>query len=74
MKIVKKIDASNRVVIPTAIRDILGIASGDEVEFIIDGGRVVITKATAAEEKSRKQIAADVLRQFGYAVPPELLS
>lgn len=74
MKIVKKIDASNRVVIPTAIRDILGIASGDEVEFIIDGSKVVITKATAAEEKSRKQIAADVLRQFGYAVPPELLT
>ena len=54
MKIVKKIDASNRVVIPTAIRDILGIGSGDEVEFIIDGGRVVIVKATEAEEKSRK--------------------
>ena len=74
MKIVKKIDASNRIVIPTSIRDILNVSTGDEVEFVINGNQISLIKATEAEEKSKKQIAAEMLRQYGYAVPPELLS
>ena len=74
MKIVKKIDASNRIVIPTSIRDILNVSTGDEVEFVINGNQIMLIKATEAEEKSKKQIAAEMLRQYGYVVPPELLS
>ena len=44
MKFVKKIDASNRIVVPTGVRDLLGVRAGDEVEFTVIDGRIVLRK------------------------------
>ena len=44
MKFVKKIDASNRIVVPTGIRDLLDVRAGDEVEFIVIDGQIVLRK------------------------------
>lgn len=42
--IVRKIDALGRVVIPTNIRNSLGIKSGDCLEIIEDSGNVILKK------------------------------
>lgn len=72
MKIIKKIDNSNRVVLPTGLRELLDVRAGDDVEFVFEGNKVYIKKASEAMRKNRKQIAAEVLREYGYAVPEEL--
>jgi AbrB family transcriptional regulator, transcriptional pleiotropic regulator of transition state genes len=41
----RKVDDLGRVVIPSSIRKSLRIKEGDEVEFAVDAGRVVMTPA-----------------------------
>lgn len=73
MKIIKKIDGYNRVTIPMPVRELLGVSAGMDVEFILEDGRVWMRVPQEEEAKSRKRIAAEVLREYGYAVPGELL-
>lgn len=73
MKFVKKIDASNRIVVPTGIRDLLDVRAGDEVEFIVIDGQIVLRKPDYSADQGQKKIVAEQLRKYGYAVPPEFL-
>ena len=73
MKIIKKIDSYNRVTIPMPVRELLGVSAGADVEFILEDGRVWMRVPQEEEVKSRTRIAAEVLREYGYAVPGELL-
>ena len=73
MKIIKKIDSYNRVTIPMPVRELLSVSAGMDVEFILEDGRVWMRVPQEEEVKSRKRIAAEVLREYGYAVPVELL-
>ena len=73
MKIIKKIDGYNRVTIPMPVRELLSVSAGMDVEFILEDGRVWMRVPQEEETKSRKHIAAEVLREYGYAVPGELL-
>ena len=41
---VRRMDDLRRVVIPKEVRELLNIASGDPIEFYIDGDRVIIQK------------------------------
>lgn len=54
MKIIKKIDNSNRVVLPTGLRELLDVRAGDDVEFVFEGNKVYIKKASEAMRKNRK--------------------
>ena len=42
--IVRKIDEMGRLVIPKEMRDKLGIKNGDEIEFFVEGDRVILKK------------------------------
>lgn len=42
----RKVDDLGRVVIPSPIRRQLGIEEGAEVEFAVDGDRIVVSKPT----------------------------
>ena len=47
---VRRMDDLRRVVIPKEVRELLNIASGDPIEFYIDGDRVIIQKYVSEDE------------------------
>jgi AbrB family transcriptional regulator, transcriptional pleiotropic regulator of transition state genes len=42
----RKVDELGRVVIPATLRKTLGIVEGDELEFALDGDRLLLSRAT----------------------------
>lgn len=73
VQIIKKIDNSNRIVIPTTVRDLLGVRPGDEVEFAIKDSNIILRKPDLEADKDQKKIVAEQLKKYGYMVPPEFL-
>lgn len=49
---VRRMDDLRRVVIPKEVRELLNIASGDPIEFYIDGNRVIIQKYVSEDEET----------------------
>lgn len=49
---VRRMDDLRRVVIPKEVRELLNIASGDPIEFYIDGDRVIIQKYVSEDEET----------------------
>lgn len=44
----RKVDDLGRVVIPSSIRKVLGIGEGDQLEFAVEGERIVLTRPAEA--------------------------
>jgi antitoxin PrlF len=51
-----KVTSKGQVTIPHRIRSILGIKSGDEISFEIDGPKVVLKRKTASMENLKKYV------------------
>lgn len=71
MTFIRKLDGSGRVVIPATIRDLLGVVNGEEIEFVVNSGHVLVRRPDYDEDKKARKIVAEQLRKYGYAVPPE---
>ena len=44
-----KLGDSGRTTIPQAVRSALGVGSGDEIDYVLDGGRVILRKSAGDE-------------------------
>jgi bifunctional DNA-binding transcriptional regulator/antitoxin component of YhaV-PrlF toxin-antitoxin module len=44
-----KLGATGDTTIPEAVRSALGVGSGDELEYILEDGRVILSKVGAAD-------------------------
>ncbi len=53
-----KVTSKGQVTIPIEIRDRLRILPNSEVEFVDEGGRVVLRKKVAAEGRGRRLVEA----------------
>lgn len=51
--IVRNLDSLGRIVIPSTIRERLGIKANDQVEFIIDEEKIIIKKSNYKLEKDK---------------------
>ena len=67
----RKIDNLGRVTIPKSMRDRLGWAQNDEVEFYtMDGTFIVLSKGKMRD--SRYDVAIELLEELGLEIPKEL--
>lgn len=58
-----KIMAKGQVTIPKDIREVLGVASGDRITFIIDGNTVrIVNSAVYAMQVLQKEMAGEAER------------
>ena len=58
-----KVMAKGQVTIPKDIRKILGVASGDRISFIVDGGTVrIVNSAVYAMQALQKEMAGEADR------------
>ncbi len=53
-----KITSKGQVTIPHHIRRHLGVSPGDEVDFIIADGRVILQKSASAEDEGARAFLA----------------
>jgi len=58
-----RLTAKGQVTIPIAVRRRLGLQPGDEVEFVVDGDSVRITRSTGGVRRGRRLV--DNLRGRG---------
>lgn len=73
MNIMKRLDAASRVTLPKEVRSILEVGPDDAVIFSLGAdGHVRIESAAKKEYINREKIAAEVLQEYGYAVPEDL--
>ena len=64
----RKIDNLGRVTIPKSMRDRLGWAQNDEVEFYtMDGSFIVLSKGKMRD--SRYDVAIELLEELGLDIP-----
>ncbi len=63
-----RITSKGQVTIPLAIRERAGLLPETEVDFELDGDRVVIVKSTISRRPTRGKRAVEVLRQNGRRV------
>lgn len=67
----RKIDNLGRVTIPKSMRDRLGWAQNDEVEFYtMDGTFIVLSKGKMRD--SRYDVAIELLEELGLDIPEKL--
>ena len=67
----RKIDNLGRVTIPKSMRDRLGWAQNDEVEFYtMDGSFIVLSKGKMRD--SRYDVAIELLEELGLDIPEQL--
>lgn len=67
----RKIDNLGRVTIPKSMRDRLGWAQNDEVEFYtMDGTFIVLSKGKMRD--SRYDVAIELLEELGLDIPEQL--
>ena len=52
------VSSKGQVTIPVSIRNRMGILEGDRVEFINEGGKVVLRKVPNADNPFQKQVGA----------------
>ena len=45
--IISKLTSKAQTTIPRSVRSALGVAAGDEIAYVIEAGRVILTKAPA---------------------------
>jgi len=73
--------SEGRVTVPEAVRDLLGIAEGDDVVFRIEGSRVVVARrpdvltlasTTRTPAVTRKVTSDEVVRRMQSGVDPLL--
>jgi AbrB family looped-hinge helix DNA binding protein len=57
-----RITAKGQVTIPQEVREEAGLLPYTEVEFVVEGGRVLIVKASKAARKSRGELVVERLR------------
>jgi antitoxin PrlF len=57
-----RITSKGQVTIPIAVREKAGLMPGTEVEFVVDGGSVLIKKAESGKRESRGERAVRLLR------------
>ena len=57
-----RITSKGQVTIPQAIREQAGFLPNTEVEFIVDGDRVMLVKAAEARRPTRGELAVEHLR------------
>ena len=71
----RKLDNLGRIVIPKGLRDRLGIADGEELEFftLYLDHKNYICLTNNQEENPKYQTAALVLEELGLDIPQELL-
>jgi len=50
--ITTKVDKMGRTVVPSAIRKILGIKEGDQLEWSVEGGKVVVRKRMPVDKSA----------------------
>ena len=55
-KIIRKVDALGRIVIPKDLRNLLGLENGTNVEIKIDNESIVIKNAEQTKNDSRLRI------------------
>ena len=51
--IIRNLDSLGRIVIPSGIRERLGINTNDQVEFIIDNEKIVMKKSNYKLEENK---------------------
>lgn len=58
-----KVMAKGQVTIPKDVRKVLGVASGDRISFIVDGGTVrMVNSAVYAMQAFQKEMAGEAKR------------
>lgn len=58
-----KVMAKGQVTIPKDVRDVLGVASGDRVTFVVDGNTVrIVNSAVYAMQILQKEMAGEAER------------
>jgi AbrB family looped-hinge helix DNA binding protein len=57
-----RITSKGQVTIPVEVREKAGLMPGTEVEFVVDGGNVLIKKAEGGKRESRGERAVRLLR------------
>lgn len=57
-----RITSKGQVTIPVEVREKAGLMPGTEVEFVVDGGSVLIKKVEAGKRESRGERAVRLLR------------
>ena len=48
MKHIRRISSKGQVTVPRKIRTRLGVAAGDQIEFVVEGKRIVIRPASSS--------------------------
>jgi antitoxin PrlF len=57
-----RVTSKGQVTIPQAVREEAGLLPNTEVDFVVEGGNVMIRKATSTRGRSRGNQAIRVLR------------
>ena len=50
--IISKLTSKAQTTIPQSVRSALGVSAGDELAYVIEGGRVILTKAPARRART----------------------
>lgn len=53
---VSRLAADNQALIPQEVRDALGLKEGDAIQFLVEGGRAILRKATPMDADYLKAI------------------
>lgn len=68
-----KVMAKGQITIPKDIREVLGVASGDRVTFIVEGGSVrIVNSAVYAMQVLQKEMAGEA-RRAGLATDEDVM-
>ena len=60
-----KVMAKGQITIPKDIREVLGVASGDRVTFIVDGNNVqIVNSAVYAMQMLQKEMTGEAKKEF----------
>lgn len=46
--IIRKVDSLGRIVLPSQLRRTMGLKAGDDVEILVDDGRIILQKFSPA--------------------------